>query len=336
MEALITTHGVLSRALNVVSGKGTGQGVVVKQIPKPSIKDHEILVKVHAVALNPIDYLCIDLLATRDSIAGCDFAGSCRFVHGGFDNERGSFAQYMKTEGDLAWRIPHGMTDEDASTYGTPVVTAQLALHSRLGVPWEAGAPTKGTILIYSGSTAVGLAAIQFAKKAGYTVVTTASPHSFELVKRYGAGSVFDYRSPAAISSIIREHPNITQALDCISDAISTDFCAQVLKANGGKVVTLKTDGKSKVPNVKIDLFLVFTAFGKHFQWLPPIGPSFPVIPSDRGALVQFYAALPLLVHDVKPPPVRVLGRGFEKIIAGLDELREGKVSGQKLVVKLV
>ncbi|KAH6673433.1 chaperonin 10-like protein [Halenospora varia] len=364
MEALVANRGVLSRALNVASGKSIGQGCQVKSIPVPTISDEEILVRVHAVALNPIDFKSIDLLASRESIVGCDYAGEVAevgklalgswkvgdrvagFVHGGHYSDRGSFCKYLKVDGSLAWRIPSGLRDEEASTYGVPAATAMLALNVRLGVPWsdapsadlklQQQAPeSRGTILIYAGSTAVGLFAIQLAKSGGYTVVTTASPHSFDLVKKYGADNAFDYRSTTSVQDIVKAFPNITQAVDCISEGRSTEFCAQVMKKNGGKVVTLFDQGKSKVQGVQYDFLVVFTALGQKFAWLPPIGPSFPAAPSDREALARFYANLPHLVNDVKAPPLRMLGSGFDNILIGLDELRQGKVSGQKLVVKL-
>jgi hypothetical protein len=89
------------------------------------------------------------------------------------------------------------------------------------------------------------------------------------------------------------------------------------------------------VPGVKYELLIVFTAFSKEFAMLPPIGPTFPASLTDHEALARFYANLPQLVEDIKPPPLRLLGRGFENIIFGLNELRRKKVSGQKLVAKV-
>ncbi|CZR68298.1 probable ToxD-like zinc binding oxidoreductase [Phialocephala subalpina] len=360
MEALVANRGVLSRALNIVTSKSIGQGCQVKRIPLPKISEQEILVKVHAAALNPIDYKSIDLLAPRESVIGCDYAGQvvevgknaagnwkvgdrvAGFVHGGHYSDRGSFCSHLKIDGDLAWRIPEGLSDEEASTYGLAAATAMLALNTHLGLasldtssaPRPQETKSRGTILIYAGSTSVGLFAIQLAKKSGYTVVTTASPRSFDLVKQYGADMPFDYRSPTAVEDIAKAFPAITQAFDCISEGRSTEFCAQVIKKNGGKVVTLFDQGKSKTPGVKYDFIVVFTVFGQKFAWLPPIGPMFPAVPADRAALVRFYSNLPNHVNDIKPTPLRVVGSGFKEILSGLGDLRQGKVSGQKLVVK--
>jgi len=358
MKALFANRTILSRALHLGTGKSIGQGAEIREVPIPTISDEEILVKIHAVALNPIDHKNIDLLSPRNSRIGCDYAGEVTkigkyakgnwkvgdrvagLVHGGISPDIGAFAEYLKVDGDLAWRIPEGVTDEVASTYGVSAATASFALNVHLNVPWADAAATsnntgaQNTILIYSGSTAVGLFAIQLAKAAGYQVVTTVSPHSFDLVKSYGADSVFNYRSPTAIQEITRKFPDISVALDCISQGPSSDFCAQVMKKKGGKVVTLLDSGKSKVSNVTYDFIVIYTVFAKAFAWLPPIGPKFPANPSDRTALARFYPNLPSLISNLKAPRIHLVDSGFDGILKGLDELRGGKVSGKKLVVK--
>jgi NADPH:quinone reductase-like Zn-dependent oxidoreductase len=165
------------------------------------------------VPLNPIDVKFIDFLAPVSSSLGCDFAGVVSsisseatgtwklgdhvagFVQGGLASEYGSFAEYVKAESDLVWKIPDSISDENAATWGVSGVTAMMALNHHLGVPWldsngrprqeQAQNTSTGSndefshILIYAGSTSVGLFAIQLAKAAGLTVITTCSPHSF-------------------------------------------------------------------------------------------------------------------------------------------------------------
>lgn len=75
MKALVANRGILSRSANLVSGKSIGKGVKVEEIPKPTLSNNEILIKVHATALNPIDFKFIDFIAPPGSLVGCDFAG---------------------------------------------------------------------------------------------------------------------------------------------------------------------------------------------------------------------------------------------------------------------
>jgi len=359
MRALVSNRIVATRLVNLGLGKSIGPGASIVDVPKPDISDEEILVKVHAVGLNPTDFKHIDFMAPSNCIIGCDYAGEvvevgkaaprgwrrgdrvAGVVHGGMYRDRGSFAEYLKTDGDLAWKVPEGITDEDATTYGISAVTAILALSVHLGLPLpflepESGKtpPQASTVFIYAGSTCAGLFTIQLAKLAGLTVVTTASPRSFDLVKSYGADQVFNYRSATAAKDIIAAFPDITCAVDCFSEGGSTAFCAEVLKNKGGKVVTLLDQGKSKTPGVEYDMAMLYRVFGRAFAFLPPIGPKFPVSLKDREALVRFYARLPGLTKELKPPPVRVIEGGLDSVLNSLDELRQGKVSGCKLVVK--
>ncbi|RYP04923.1 hypothetical protein DL764_004135 [Monosporascus ibericus] len=360
MKALVTNHSIATRLLNLGLGRSIGRGVGLSEIAVPTISDDEILVKVRAVALNPTDYKHIDVISPPGSIVGCDYAGEvvnigknargdwkvgdrvAGAVHGGLYPDRGAFAEYLKVPGDLAWKPPVNMSDAEAATYGVSAVTGMLALNARLGIPWaDEGKGAQGVsgngaaVLIYAGSTSAGLFSIQLAKAAGYTVVTTASPHSFDLVKKYGADKVFDYHSSAAADDVVKEFPNITCAVDCFSEGNSTEFCANVLKNKGGKVVTLLDQGKSKTPGVQYELIMAYTVFGHAFQWLPPIGPKFEAKTSDRKALARFYESLPRLTEMVKPPPVSTINGGFDGILAGVDKLRKGQVSGSKLVVHL-
>ncbi|KAF7558012.1 hypothetical protein G7Z17_g318 [Cylindrodendrum hubeiense] len=362
MKALVSTHHIVSRIGNLALGKSFGgSGATFKDVPIPTISDDELLVKVHAVALNPTDFKHIDFVSPTKSIMGCDYAGEvvavgtsaagtwkvgervAGVVHGGIYSDRGAFAEYLKVEYEIAWKIPPEVSDVEATTYGVSAITASLALNNRLGLPWanesyktdQRESTDRPAIFIYAGSTSAGLFHIQLAKAAGLTVVTTASPHSFDLVKKYGADSVFNYKSPTVVADIVKKFPNMSMAVDCFSEGKSTEMCAKVIKNKGGKVVTLLDAGKSKTPGVEYVSIMAYTMCGHAFQWLPPIGPKFRVNLEDRKTLVHFYAILPELTQTIKPTPIITLEGGFDAIMGGLDQLRAGKVSGGKLVVKV-
>ncbi|BCS27924.1 zinc-binding alcohol dehydrogenase family protein [Aspergillus puulaauensis] len=357
MKAVISHRFLPTRLLSFALGSPLGQGAQVSDVSIPSITDNEVLVKVHAVALNPIDFKDIDVLSPRNSVIGCDYAGEVTqvgknagqrwqvgdriagFVHGGMYPDVGSFAEYVKVEGDLAWKLPDEMSLGEATTYGVPAATAMLSL-SYLDIAsaddenrrsaHQGGQPT---VLIYSGGSNVGLFAIQLAKRAGYTVVATASPRSFDLAKRYGADAVYDYRTPASIGEIKEAYPNITKALDCFSEGTSAAFCADVLREGSpGKVVTLLDQGKPKKADVTYKFLMVYTAFSREFQLLAPLGPVFPVKPADREVISKLYGDLPTL--SLRPPPITTIKGGFNEIFEGLDTLRNGEARGTKLVVE--
>ncbi|GLA44227.1 hypothetical protein AnigIFM63309_002813 [Aspergillus niger] len=356
MKAIATHRFLPHRILSFALGRPLGVGARVKDVPIPSIIDNEVLVKVHSVALNPIDFKNIDFISPRNSAIGCDYAGEvvrvgkqsgerwkvgnriAGFVHGGLYPDVGSFAEYLKVDGDLAWKVPEAMSLGEASTYGVAAATAMLSL-AYLDIPWadiENGRTFEGdqpTILIYSGGSNVGLFATQLAKRAGYKVVATASPRSFHLAKQYGADAVYDYRSSSSIGEIKKAFPNITRALDCFSEGSSAAFCADVLQE--GKVVMLLDQGKPNKPNVSYKSLMIFTVFGREFQMMAPLGPVFPVIPSDGDVIRQFYATLSTLSLDViRPPPVTTVKGGFKEIFDSLEILRKGEARGTKLVVE--
>ncbi|GLB07511.1 hypothetical protein AtubIFM57258_002854 [Aspergillus tubingensis] len=66
MKAGITHRILPKRLLSLALGSPLGQGAQVNDAPIPSITDNEVLVKVHAVALNPIDFKDIDFISPRD------------------------------------------------------------------------------------------------------------------------------------------------------------------------------------------------------------------------------------------------------------------------------
>ena len=94
------------------------------------------------------------MLGQPGSIIGCDYAGTVAsigpqakgnwrigdriagVVHGGIYPDRGSYAEYLKIDGDLAWKIPENVSDAEAATYGVSATTAMQALHLVLGIPW--------------------------------------------------------------------------------------------------------------------------------------------------------------------------------------------------------
>jgi NADPH:quinone reductase-like Zn-dependent oxidoreductase len=362
MKALITTNTLYSRFANLTIHKNlTTTRAQWKEVPVSNISDSEILVKVRAVALNATDFKHIDAISPPDCVVGCDYAGVVHkvgkgaakrwkvgdrvagAVHGGLFPDRGSFAEYLKTDADLAWRVPETIDDAAATTYGVSAVTAVLALEGRLGFPKvetllqpdRADANEDNIIFVYAGSTCAGLSVIQLAKAYGWKVVTTASPHSFELVKSYGADAVYNYRDEHVVSEIARSYPNIRLAVDCFSEGKSTKICDTVIGTKGGQVVTLLPSTKPTIPTIKHELIMAYTVFGHEFHWLPPVGPKFAAVPSDREMLVRFYEGLPRLTNVLRPLPVTLETGGMDAILPGLQKLRDGKVSGSKLVIEL-
>jgi len=211
-----------------------GHPLEVKAAPYPNLNPKEMIIRNHAVAINPIDWLLaqhgpmILPFLKFPVILGSDLAGEVvatgsevnRFRVGdrvlafalgvtktSMDNRQGAFQHYPVIREDMASPIPDSMSYEDASVLPLGISTAACALYQKenlaLQHPSSSVKPTGKVVLIWGGSSSVGSCAIQLATSSGYEVITTCSPKNFEYVKKLGANQIFDYKSPTVVQDII-------------------------------------------------------------------------------------------------------------------------------------
>ncbi|KAJ5641280.1 GroES-like protein [Penicillium lividum] len=329
----------------------------VQHVPLPTLRDGYILVKVNAIALNPTDWKHIDVVAPPGTTIGCDFAGVIEkvgsnvgtewqpgdriagFTHGGSEiqPEDGCGAEYCVVKAGVGMKIPDGMLDEEACTLGVGVTTVGQGLYQSLGLPLP-GAKSKANfpILIYGGSTATGSLAIQYARLSGCTkIITTCSPRHFEQVKSLGADAAFDYKDPDCVQKIKNyTKDSLAHAFDCVSTSASAKFCAAAIGPNGGAVsylLPLKHDREDVVAKYT----LAYTAMGEYFSIAG--GREFGPRGEDLEFAKMFWKLSAGLFADgvIRAHPPRVGKDGLEGVFAGYQAMREGKVSGQKLVYRI-
>lgn len=337
------------KAIKVVE-KGRAE---IQEVPVPKLREEYVLVKTTYVALNPTDWKHIDYLAIPGHTVGCDFAGVVEevgpkvtkewkkgdrisgFTHGvnSAEPEDGAFAEYVVAKGDMAMKIPENLSDEEAATLGVGITTVGQGLYQSLGLP-EPGSGNAGfPILIYGGSTATGSLAIQFAVLSGCEVITTCSPRNFPFVKSLGAAEAFDYNDPDCAKKI-REYTkdNLTHVFDCISEGNSPKICSEAISSKGG-VISYLLPAKHERQDVENKHTLAYTATGEGFKFGPM---EVPPKPEDFEFAKHFWDLATKLVASkqisVHPPKV---GYGLQGIFDGLQQMREGKVSGTKLVYKI-
>ncbi|BEJ12869.1 hypothetical protein CspHIS471_0300430 [Cutaneotrichosporon sp. HIS471] len=341
------------KTMKAVVENDAEDGVVVKDIPIPPLEDNEILVKVDHVTLH------VAALSTTGSIIGCDYAGTvvevpgsvshkrdhikigsrvAGWVHGGLFKDRGAFAQYLKVPADLTFPIPDDMPSDQACTFGIPFYTAFHALkHSQKG-HWPPG-KDHSWFLVYGGSSGVGLFTIQLAKMMGHKVITACSAGNFDLVKRYGADAVVEYK---AGENAINEIKQITgggvhKALDCISLPESNAFTIACFAPGKGQMnVILPPDAAavSVRPDVDVQPTLLYTLWGRAFEFGPRAGPKMPLpaMADDLKFHRELVAHIPeYLSLGFKAPPIEKRG-GIDDIAQGLADMREGKLSGKRYV----
>ena len=194
-------------------------------------------------------------------------------------------------------------------------------------------------LLIYGGSTATGMAGIQFAKLSGLFVITTCSPHNFDLVRFFGADAVFDYKSPTCAADIKEfTKNNLVYAWDCTGDGAG--LCAAAMSdaepGNYGCIMPADLDLLKKTnPNViGHESVRGYDTMGEKYLWLgeTPIEPSL----QEMQFYMSFLELTQPLLQDGSIRPLKAAlnktGSGLEGALAGLEEMQAGRVSGEKLV----
>ncbi|KAL7792423.1 GroES-like protein [Trichoderma ceciliae] len=337
--------------------RGEGKAVI-EEVPIPRLRDGHVLVKTKAVSINPTDWKSVhsdnaNAIGTR---IGCDFAGEVAAVGSGVTNfkvgdriaginaganvlekEDGSYAEYLVTQADIQLHNP--LSDEEGASLGVSVFTVGQGLYQNLKLrPPTDPLATPIPILIYGGSTASGILGIQFAKLSGYKVITTASPRNFDYLKSLGADAVFDYRSPTVVEDIVAAAGGeLTLAWDCISEGDSPKICAGSFSGKGGKLGTLLGVDADIVhainPNLDVSVTLAYSIFGQPFD---RYGGYTEGRPEDNKFAREWRDVAQQLLQEgkVKPSKIEVNrgGSGLEGVLVGLEELRQGKVSGVKLI----
>jgi alcohol dehydrogenase len=178
----------------------------LREVPEPTAGPGEVLIRVRAAGLNPIDYklrrgfgrvLHLDLpLVAGSELSGvveAFGAGATRFgigdrVYARVDKQKlGAYAEHAVVDENFVARMPRSLDFDDAAGVPLAGLTALQALRGLSITPGD-------RVFISGGAGGVGTLAIQLAAHMGAKVATTASPRGEELVRSLGAETVIDYR----------------------------------------------------------------------------------------------------------------------------------------------
>ncbi|MEW1708487.1 zinc-binding alcohol dehydrogenase family protein [Microbacterium sp. NPDC089190] len=357
--------------------------LTVTEVETPAPAADEVLVRIRAAAINPVDWviqgtgrITYRWLRTP-AVLGSDIAGEViavgadvtRFRVGqrvfglatGTDRGRdplreGAFQHSSILLERLTAPTPESLTDAEAAVFPLGLSTAACALfqpqHLGLrmpGTPASAAAPE--VVVVWGGSTSVGMNAIQLARAAGYTVVSTASAKNAEVVSALGAEAVVDHGSPSAVADMVAAVGGRPVAGAVALGAGSTDACLDVLSRTGGTRLAMAStpvslDSLAGGRHLFPAMLPVFTRIGlatvrsslrarrlgihAGFVW----GNS---LRDDEMGPRLWRETVPRMLADgsLRPAPSPlVVGDGLEAVQGALDRQRAG-VSAQKVVVRL-
>ncbi|UZJ51439.1 hypothetical protein CBS101457_000759 [Exobasidium rhododendri] len=211
-----------------------------EEVEVRDLKSDEVLIKVHAAALNPVDWKIASLMPgfvnKLPHTAAADFAGEIVRFNTGVQSQQKDWIkastrvygivpadETMKTgEGSLSTHliakcsniapIPENMSYEDASG---------LALVGLTAASLGAGVKKGDRVLILGGTTAVGLLLIQMCIAVGVSyVAATASTDKMKIVEELGAHKVFDYRKSDVEATLKTEFSSepFDYVLDCVGN----------------------------------------------------------------------------------------------------------------------
>ncbi|MBW4500116.1 MAG: NAD(P)-dependent alcohol dehydrogenase [Scytonema hyalinum WJT4-NPBG1] len=233
----------------VIREYGSPEVLQYQEVEPPKIKPDQLLVKVRATCVNPVDWKIrkgmLKLITGNKfpMILGFDLSGDVvevgsqvtRFkpgdaIYGNVGLLGGAYAELAAVPEKSVALKPTNMTYEEAASVPVAALTALQALQDLAHI--EVGQ----TVLINGASGGVGTFAVQIAKALGAEITAVCSTKNSDLVKSLGADRVIDYTQ--------QDFTQDTAQYDIILDAVakqSFSSCKQVLKPNGIYVNTLPT-----------------------------------------------------------------------------------------------
>ena len=189
------------------------QSLVDVELPKPDVGANDLLVRVEAVSVNPVDTKVRSpkpQVEAQPRVLGYDAAGTVEAVgadvvgfkpgdevyYAGDITRPGSNAQYQAVDARLVALRPRRLDATASAALPLVAITAWELLFQRMPYSCEHGGEGK-TLLVIAGAGGVGSIAIQLARRAGFTVIATASrPETQAWCRAMGAQHVIDHRQP--------------------------------------------------------------------------------------------------------------------------------------------
>jgi NADPH:quinone reductase-like Zn-dependent oxidoreductase len=237
---------------------GGPENLVPAEVPVPSIKDNEVLIRVKAISINPVDayvrrnQAALDMIYARTGneeniILGWDVAGVVTeagesvtkfkigdevFGNFKFIGQANAYAEFVAAPEDEMLLKPSNVSFEEAAGATMAALTAWVSLVSFAQVK------NGDKVIIYGASGGVGHYAVQLAKHFGAYVIGVASGDNREFVLGLGADEFIDYKTQA-VEDLISDADIVHDAVWIESETGSTENTHL-----GRSIKTLKNGGK--------------------------------------------------------------------------------------------
>lgn len=215
----------------VLTEFGSVDCLKIQEVTKPQHKSNQILVRVCATSINPVDYQTrrgdYKNLVELPAIIGVDISGVVEAVGETVTNFRvgdevyyspslfrkfGSYAEYHVADADIVAHKPVNISHLEAACFPLAAGTAWECLVTR-------GQLQVGeSVLIHAGAGGVGSFAIQLAKAMGAYIFTTCSAKNHDLVRKLGADCIIDYQTKDYLAVIKRK--TYGRGVDLVLDTI--------------------------------------------------------------------------------------------------------------------
>lgn len=329
------------RAAQVEKYSKNNNSVKLVDIEKPSVGQKDVLIKVLAAGVNPLDNMIprgeVKMIVPYKLpvIAGNEFVGIVEKVGEKVSkfkvkdrvfarlplNKIGAFAEYVSVDENALALVPDYLSDIEAAAVPLTALTIMQALDLMKA---ESGK----TIFISGGTGSVGAMAIPIAKAKGLTVITNGSGANRDRVIELGASRFIDYKT--------EDYVNTLSDIDYILDTLGGNETEKQMKImkKGGKLVSLRAmpNGSfAKRMNLpKWKQFLLGIAGRKFDKLADKYGVSYDFIfVESNGEQLQEVADL---FESLKIKPSIDEVYPFEQINSALDKVANGRSKGKTVI----
>ena len=249
----------------VLEQYGGPEKLALQDVPKPKAGPGQVVVRVVATSLNPIDLKRASGTMRQlfpvpfPFVPGGDFSGVVDGVGQGvtdfqlgdevfgYAENGGAYAEFMISDANKLALKPKTLTHEETASLAMVAQTASQAIK-------EAGVGAGQTILIHGAGGAVGNAAVQFAQQLGANVIAVARAESIDRLRSYGASRVID-SSEEAFESVAKD-------VDVVLDTLGGEYQQRsyaVLKPGGVLIAVSQPPSQEEAARHKVRAVMLNT-----------------------------------------------------------------------------